>query len=102
MNKTMNKPFQTGHTGHDNIIHGLFRPTLLSRGWTALKSWQSRRIAIRELRAMPDSLLRDIGIERYQIKDAVNNFSKHPAVVRMPGENTAPAAETGKVARKAA
>ena len=81
----MNKHF---HTGHDNIVGGLFRPTLLSRGLAVLKSWSKRRRAIRELSAMPDALLRDIGIERHQIKDAVHDFGRRPAgrfeVVRMP------------------
>ena len=88
----MNKHFHNGSAttalGHDdNVIRGLFRPTLLSRGWAALKSWRNRRIAIRELNAMPDALLRDIGIERYQIKNAVNNFAKRPDVISMSGEN---------------
>ena len=91
----MNKHTQSGNTGHNgqnghghNIIHGLFRPTLLSRGLAALKSWQSRRVAIRELNAMPDALLRDIGIERYQIKNAVHNFGAHPEVFRASGDKT--------------
>ena len=76
-----------GHDNHDNVIRGLFRPTMLSRGWAALKGWRNRRIAIRELNAMPDALLRDIGIERYQIKNAVNNFAKRPDVISMSGES---------------
>ena len=78
------------HTGHDNIVDGLFRPTLLSRGLVILKGWSKRRRAIRELSAMPDALLRDIGIERHQINDAVHNFGRRPAgrfeVVKMPVE----------------
>ena len=87
----MNKHFHNGSAttalGHDNVIRGLFRPTLLSRGWAALKGWRNRRVAIRELNAMPDALLRDIGIERYQIKNAVNNFAKRPDVISMSGES---------------
>ena len=94
----MSKSIHTGHNGHDNIVHGLFRPTLLSRGLAALKAWRSRNIAIRELNAMPDALLRDIGIERYQIKHAVQNFGKHPEVLRMPDEKVAPAFQVQKAA----
>ena len=88
----MNKHFHNGSAttalGHDdNVIRGLFRPTMLSRGWAALKGWRNRRVAIRELNAMPDALLRDIGIERYQIKNAVNNFAKRPDVISMSGES---------------
>lgn len=94
----MKQNFHTGPGGHDNIVRGLFRPTLLSKGWTALKSWRSRRVAIRELNAMPDALLRDIGVERYQIKNAVNNFGKRPEVIKMPGEKNAAALEVQKAA----
>ena len=87
MNKHLHNGSATTALGHDNVIRGLFRPTLLSRGWAALKSWRNRRIAIRELNAMPDALLRDIGIERYQIKNAVNNFAKRPDVISMSGES---------------
>lgn len=82
----MNKHFNRAQ--HDNIVRGLFRPTALSRALAAFKAWQSRRIAIRELSAMPDALLRDIGIERFQIKDAVRNFGvaglRRPSVYKMP------------------
>ncbi len=80
----MSKQFDNSQ--HDNIIHGLFRPTLISRGLAVLKKWQSRRSAVRVLSAMPDALLRDIGIERHQIKDAVHNFARRPEVVKMPDE----------------
>lgn len=92
----MNKHFNTGQ--HDNIVRGLFRPTLLSRGLAALKAWRNRRVAIRTLDAMPDALLRDIGIERYQIKDAVHNVAARPEVIRMRGEKIVPALQTRKAA----
>ncbi len=44
-----------------------------------LKNWNDRRIAIRELQAMPNYLLADIGIDRLQIREAVNGC-KTPAV----------------------
>ena len=91
----MNKHFQTSG---DNVVHGAFRPSLFSQAWAAVKTWRNRRTAIRELSAMPDVLLRDIGIERYQIKDAVNNFSVKPEIFRTRNENTAQAPATKKAA----
>lgn len=71
-----------------NIIHTRFRAgrasglvRALARTWAALRAWNNRRIAVRELSAMPDAQLRDIGIERYQIRDAVNGA--YPSIVRL-------------------
>ena len=54
-----------------NIVHARFRRFTFGRLWRAVVNWNARRIAIRELHAMPDNLLRDIGIERHQINYAV-------------------------------
>lgn len=59
------------HLLTSNIFHAPFRRPLFSRFSLAVKNWRSRRIAIRQLRAMPEALLRDIGIERYQIENLV-------------------------------
>ena len=56
-----------------NVVSGKFRRNLFLRLVGKVKTWNQRRLAIRELRAMPDHLLRDLGIERYQIADAVNS-----------------------------
>lgn len=90
----------------DNIIHNRFRAggasglgglfRALSRTWAALRAWNNRRIAVRELSAMPDAQLRDIGIERYQIRDAVNGA--YPGLIRLRGAARAAAAVTGAVA----
>lgn len=62
---------------------GFYRVSrLLARAWAMLRAWHNRRIAVRELSAMPDALLRDIGIERYQIRAAVNGA--YPAIIRLP------------------
>jgi len=86
------------HTAASNIIHTRFRPGALSRACTALRSWNNRRMAVRELSAMPDALLRDIGIERYQIKDAVNGAYPEIFNLRNPGPAPAPVAEVKKAA----
>lgn len=85
------------HAGDSNIIHTRFRPGTLSRAWTALRSWNNRRMAIRELSAMPDPLLRDIGIERYQIKDAVNGA--YPEIFKL--RNPSPPAPVAQVKKAA-
>ena len=106
MNNAIHTSQYTLATGHVAMVHQFSRPTVLSRmffrGWAALKKWQNRRVAIRELSAMPDALLRDIGIERCQIKDAVHNFGKRPAVLRMPGESIAREPAVAEATRKAA
>lgn len=55
-----------------NIVRGSFRKSLVARMISKVGAWNQRRVAIQELSAMPDSLLRDLGIARYQIEDAVN------------------------------
>ena len=64
------------------ILTGAFRPAFGARihaMWSAYKTWRNRRLAVRELSAMPDSLLRDIGIERWQIRDVVYHCGTRPA-----------------------
>lgn len=87
-----------------NVSHGTFRPTLLSRLLSTAKSWRNRRIAIRELHAMPDSLLCDIGIARWQIEDAVNRRSAdgaQPTIHRLHDNNVAVPVEQESVGHKA-
>jgi len=97
-----------GDNRGDNIIHTRFRAggpgallASLARAWAALRAWNNRRIAVRELSAMPDAQLRDIGIERYQIRDAVNGA--YPDLIRLRGLGGAVAvAETVTEVKQAA
>ncbi len=57
----------------ENVVLGQFQRNFLVRLIHRLQAWNRRRLAIRELQAMPDSLLRDLGIERYEIRDVVLN-----------------------------
>ena len=66
MNNTVNKYEQS------NVLHGRFRKNAMQRLIGRIKEWNNRRQAIKQLQMMPDSFLRDIGIERYQISDVVN------------------------------
>ena len=75
----------------ENVVHGQFQRNFLVRVVNRLQAWNRRRLAIRELQAMPDSLLRDLGIERYEIRDVVlngGNFSQLPP--RKPEPAVAP------------
>ena len=54
-----------------NVVRGSFRRNLIRRMIGKIRVWNQRRQAVRELSAMPDSLLRDLGIERFQISDVV-------------------------------
>lgn len=84
-----------GHMGGDaradNIIRAQFGAQgggklarALTRAWASLRAWHNRRVAVRELSAMPDALLRDIGIERYQIRAAVRGA--YPGIIRLRAE----------------
>ena len=55
-----------------NVLQGRFRKTAFKRALERFKTWYDRHQAIKQLEMMPDSYLRDIGIERYQISDVVN------------------------------
>ena len=63
-----NTDFQTGQ---ENVVRGNFRQHFLLRLAARFTTWRHQRQAVRELQAMSDSLLRDLGIERYEIEDVV-------------------------------
>lgn len=65
-----------------NVISGSFRRNWVVRILSGIRNWHLRQRAMQELAAMPDSLLNDLGISRYQIADVVNQrgaFAKLPA-----------------------
>ena len=59
-------------TSSSNVVKVGFDRSWLTRLVDRIRSWNDRRIAVRQLSAMSDRLLQDIGIERYEISDAVN------------------------------
>ncbi len=60
-------------------------------GWLA--HWNERVILDRELRSLPDYLLRDIGIQRHQISAVVNNKLRREDLVLSPiGSQVRPSA----------
>ncbi len=59
-----------------NIIQGAFERGVFTRMADKFQVWNERRVAIRQLNAMPDRLLQDIGINRYDITAAVNKSGR--------------------------
>ncbi len=54
------------------LLQGKFRSGVVQRVVTRLRRWNNNRIAVNQLKAMPDYLLQDIGLYRYQIESFVN------------------------------
>ncbi len=56
----------------------------LQRIFSALGRAHARRVAMRELYALDNRLLQDIGIDRYDITAAVNNSGRFAKLVTRP------------------
>jgi uncharacterized protein YjiS (DUF1127 family) len=54
-----------------NIVEGAFERGVFTRMADKFTTWNEHRQAVRQLSAMSDRMLKDIGIERYEIADAV-------------------------------
>ena len=54
-----------------NVVRGEFRRGMLARVIDQVKSWNERRVAIRQLSALSDRMLSDIGIDRFEISSVV-------------------------------
>ncbi len=74
----------------NNVSKGKFRASTLERYAQQFRAWRSRRQATNQLNAMPDYLLKDVGITRGQIEEVVNyrgdfaSVSRLKPVVRTP------------------
>jgi len=66
---------------HSNVIHSSFKRTAIRRIVDRIRAWNERRAAIRQLHAMSDRMLRDIGIQRHEIHAAVNRTSVSAKIV---------------------
>jgi uncharacterized protein YjiS (DUF1127 family) len=64
--------FRAGRTQIEDTTMKTFRPTKLLPGLQDLATWSSHRKARRALDALDDRMLRDMGIDRGQIHDAVH------------------------------
>ena len=60
----------------------LFKSIKAGIGW--LVRWNERVILDRELRSLPDYLLKDIGIERHQVSAVVNNWLRREDLLLSP------------------
>ena len=81
-----------------NVIHNSFRHGITRRIIDQIKFWNGRKAAIRQLTAMSDRLLQDIGIERHEIYQSVYQPC---ASVKMVSERTGKPEVSGEL-RKAA
>ena len=84
----------------ENVFKGSFRRNILVRVAKRLSAWNQRRLAVLELNAMSDSLLRDLGIERYQISDVVNRRGEFSGLeaIRPEAEGANPVVSLHKAA----
>ena len=85
-------------TGNMNVVHGSFRRSYLSRVLDQIKAWNERRIAARQLNALSDRMLRDIGIERYEIDQAVNRSGLYTKLVANKSSGVAVSEEIKRAA----
>ena len=81
-----------------NVVHGSFRRSIVSRVIDQIKVWNERRAAIRQLNALSDRLLLDIGVERHEIAAVVK---KQGEFTRLVAEETSRPEVSGEI-RKAA
>lgn len=93
------------------IIHGSFRGSfrprramrLVPQLTRQLRDWQARKESIKILNAMPDRLLLDIGIERYEIAQLANRSKRvEPCVPLVLPNNAAFPIEFSTETRQAA
>ena len=74
---------------NSNIVHGEFRRGLLARTLDQVKTWNERRIAVRQLSALSDRMLDDIGIDRFEISSIVRHQGSFaPISVDRPDQPT--------------
>ena len=62
-------------SNNSNVVAGSFRRGLVARILDRISTWNERRVAIQQLNTMSDRMLKDIGIDRCEIGQAV----KRPA-----------------------
>ncbi len=67
-------------SGRGNVVQGRFQRSVLVRLVDRIRTWNDDRVAIRQLNALSDRLLQDIGIERENIAEAVRQPHPHTGV----------------------
>jgi len=67
----------TLHTGHVADVRGGFAGSdIVRKAVQAVSTWHKRRVAIRELSALSDRQLADIGLMRAEIPSVVEKLTK--------------------------
>ena len=64
------------------VVQGRFQRSVLVRLVDRVRTWNDDRVAIRQLNALSDRLLQDIGIERENIAEAVRHPHTGVAITR--------------------
>ena len=72
------------------VVHGEFRESFPARMIGRFLAWRRRRMAVRELKALPDSVPKDIGVHRHEIEEAVR-YGRNLARFQAPEAEPAPA-----------
>ena len=72
------------------VVHGDFRHSFPARVIGRFLAWRRRRMAVRELQALPDSLLKDIGVHRHEIEEVVR-YGRNLARFQAPAAEPVPA-----------
>lgn len=67
----------TTHVAYLNVPRRAALTRILKEFFSGLVTWYERRAAIAELRALPDHLLTDIGLDRAAIPSAVDGLLKN-------------------------
>ena len=60
-----------------NIVKGAFKPDIFSHIKNTIRIWKYRRNAISHLSNLPDRLLEDIGVKRYEIVSTARKTKTH-------------------------
>ena len=68
-------------SNNSNVVVGGFERGPLTRLIDRIRTWNDRRVAVKQLTAMSDRLLQDIGINRHEIHMAVKRPSTYARLV---------------------
>ena len=82
----------------DKVVVAPFKRSVFARLAGQLRLWRDRQITIKQLRALPDHLLRDIGVERNLIVEFVDQRPANVGVLNVQTIKTAAQSKIQKAA----
>ena len=82
----------------DTVVVAPFKRSVFARLIGQLRVWRDRQLTIKQLRALPDHLLRDIGVERNLIVEFVDQRPANIGVLNIQSIKTAAHLKTQKAA----